>query len=190
MVGKEWRRKGDARWHGDIFLGRTTEGNEALVGTKDGVYTARCFRRRMESDRWSVAAVEHLKGLPCDTLTGVGRPKKIAEPTRDDGSKDKPKEKTEDDEKKGEPETKEEDNNNEQTKSEPPVAERHAEQSSPMDSGIATSSGENVHGEDAPRQPMGRRPYGRQHQSRCGPKACGLISAKGEEGAGHGLACP
>ena len=45
--------KGDTSWHGGVFLGRSFDSNEALIGTDSGVFRARTFRRREAKDRFS-----------------------------------------------------------------------------------------------------------------------------------------
>ena len=54
----------EARWVFGTFLGLRLESGESLVGTPDGVFKTRSVRRRTEDVRWSVKAIEELKGVP------------------------------------------------------------------------------------------------------------------------------
>ena len=59
-----------------MFLGKTLESDEYLVGTRQGVHTTRTVRRMREDLRKSRDAVENMKGVPWNMLTTIGRPRK------------------------------------------------------------------------------------------------------------------
>eukprot|EP00434_Breviolum_minutum_P036168 symbB.v1.2.032038.t1/scaffold3793.1/size50245/2 len=68
--------KGDFSWEKAVFLGKTLESDEYLVGTRQGVHTTRTVRRMREDLRKSREAVENMKGVPWNMLTTIGRPRK------------------------------------------------------------------------------------------------------------------
>ena len=74
------RQKMDASMEPGIWLGRTEESDEHLVGTSRGVQRCRTVRRREESNQWDHRLFAEVKGVPWNlTLEAVarGRPKKV-----------------------------------------------------------------------------------------------------------------
>ena len=70
----------DASMEPGIWLGRTEESDEHLVGTSRGVQRCRTVRRREESNQWDHRLFAEVKGVPWNlTLEAVarGRPKKV-----------------------------------------------------------------------------------------------------------------
>ena len=102
--------KGESLWEFGIFLGTTTTSNEFLMGTASGVYTARAVRRTEPQKRVNKELLNTFVGLPWDTKTRLGRPKRpisqggaearsVPEGEREDRPEDKKdKEDPEDDE--------------------------------------------------------------------------------------------
>ena len=54
----------EPRWMFGTYLGFRIESGESLVGTPEGVFKTRSVRRRTEDARWSLKAIEELKGAP------------------------------------------------------------------------------------------------------------------------------
>ena len=69
--------KGDFSWEKAVFLGKTLESDEFLVGTSQGIHTARTVRRMRDDLRRSREAVENMRGVPWNMLTTIGRPRKV-----------------------------------------------------------------------------------------------------------------
>ena len=69
--------KGDFQWEKGIFLGKTNESDEYLVGTKYGVHTTRTVKRMREELRNPKELMDSMKGVPWNTHTSIGRPRKM-----------------------------------------------------------------------------------------------------------------
>ena len=68
--------KGDFSWEKGVFLGKTNESDEFLLGTRRGVHTARTVKRLREELRISEELVAEMKGVPWNTGTAIGRPRR------------------------------------------------------------------------------------------------------------------
>ena len=45
MVGNRRRKKADIQWHRSVYLGRSEQTNEHIVGSKTGIHQTRNVRR-------------------------------------------------------------------------------------------------------------------------------------------------
>ena len=68
--------KGDFSWEKGIFVGKTNESDEFLLATKRGVHTARTVKRLREELRISEELMAEIKGVPWNTGTSIGRPRR------------------------------------------------------------------------------------------------------------------
>ena len=68
--------KGDFSWEKGVFLGKMTESDEFLLGSKRGVHAARTVRRLPIEHRNAAEMIKELRGVPWDTMTSIGRPRK------------------------------------------------------------------------------------------------------------------
>lgn len=57
-------------------MGKTNESDEFLLGTRRGVHTARTVKRLREELRISEELVAEMKGVPWNTGTAIGRPRR------------------------------------------------------------------------------------------------------------------
>ena len=71
--------KGDFSWEKGMFVGKSNDSDEYLLATKKGVHTARTVRRLREELRNPKEMIEDIKGVPWNTMTSIGRPRKITE---------------------------------------------------------------------------------------------------------------
>ena len=60
------RSKFDSRFIQGIWLGRATESDEHIVGTADGVYTARSVRAKNDQEIWNGDLIKKMRGTPWD----------------------------------------------------------------------------------------------------------------------------
>ena len=58
------RNKFDSRCIPGKWLGRATESDEHIVGTAQGVYTARSVRAKNDQEIWNVGLIKSMKGTP------------------------------------------------------------------------------------------------------------------------------
>ena len=58
------RSKFDSRFIPGIWLGRATESDEHIVGTAQGVYTARSVRAKNDQEIWNSGLIKSMKGTP------------------------------------------------------------------------------------------------------------------------------
>ena len=58
------RSKFDSRFTPGIWLGRATESDEHIVGTAQGVYTARSARAKNDQEIWNSGLIKSMKGTP------------------------------------------------------------------------------------------------------------------------------
>ena len=58
------RSKFDSRFIPNIWLGRATESDEHVVGTAQGVYTARSVRPKNDQEVWNSGLIKSMKGTP------------------------------------------------------------------------------------------------------------------------------
>ena len=58
------RSKLDSRFTPGIWLGRATESDEHIVGTAQGVYTARSIRAKNDQEIWNSGLIKSMKGTP------------------------------------------------------------------------------------------------------------------------------
>ena len=60
------RSKFDSRFIQGIWLSRATESDEHIVGTADGVYTARSVRAKNDQEIWNGDLIKRMRGTPWD----------------------------------------------------------------------------------------------------------------------------
>ena len=58
------RSKFDSRFIPGIWLGRSTESDEHIVGTAQGVYTARSVRGKNDQEIWNRGLIKRMTGTP------------------------------------------------------------------------------------------------------------------------------
>ena len=73
-VGEETERsKFDSLFIQGIWLGRATESDEHIVGTADGVYTARSIRAKNDQEIWNGDLIKRMRGTPWDPRADESR---------------------------------------------------------------------------------------------------------------------
>ncbi|CAK0850526.1 unnamed protein product, partial [Prorocentrum cordatum] len=76
MTGGRRSRKSKSMWEKGVFLGKTYESDEFLMGTSNGVHLVRTVRRLPEEDQCDPELVAKIVGVPWDRGIGqIGRPK-------------------------------------------------------------------------------------------------------------------
>ncbi|CAK0818910.1 unnamed protein product [Prorocentrum cordatum] len=76
MTGGRRSRKSKSMWEKGIFLGKTYESDEFLMGASSGVHLVRTVRRLPEEDQCDLELVAKMVGAPWDRGIGqIGRPK-------------------------------------------------------------------------------------------------------------------
>ncbi|CAK0871316.1 unnamed protein product, partial [Prorocentrum cordatum] len=76
MTGGRRSRKSKSMWEKGIFLGKTYESDEFLMGTSSGVHLVRTVRRLPEENQSDLELVAKMVGVPWDRGIGqIGRPK-------------------------------------------------------------------------------------------------------------------
>lgn len=77
--GGKKAQKADVRFEFGIWLGKTFDSDEHLIGTKDGVFSARTVRRLEASRRADRELLTAMKGLPWNREEGrpIGRPPRV-----------------------------------------------------------------------------------------------------------------
>ena len=60
-----------ARFFDGVFLGVEPRTGELRIGTTSGVIKARSIRRKLEEERWSSTALQHLRGTPWEPTPGT-----------------------------------------------------------------------------------------------------------------------
>ncbi|CAK0836500.1 unnamed protein product, partial [Prorocentrum cordatum] len=76
MAGGRRSRKSKPTWEKGVFLGKTYESDEFLMGTSSGVHFVRTARRLPEEDQCDLELVAKVVGVPWDRGIGqIGRPK-------------------------------------------------------------------------------------------------------------------
>jgi hypothetical protein len=64
-IANRTQAKLDTRWESDgVFLGKTDNSDEAIIGTPRGIELVRSFRKREQAERWSADAVRMFVGVP------------------------------------------------------------------------------------------------------------------------------
>ena len=64
-VANKTQSKLDTRWESDgVFLGKTDNADEAIIGTPRGIEQTRSFRKREQGERWSQDAIRMFVGVP------------------------------------------------------------------------------------------------------------------------------
>ena len=77
MTGGRRARKSKSLWEKGIFLGKTYESDEFLMGTSLGVHLVRTIRRLPVEDQADKDLLSTIVGVPWDRKIGqIGRPKK------------------------------------------------------------------------------------------------------------------
>ena len=71
LKGGRRAQKMDAAMEPGIWLGRTEESDEHLVGTPRGVLRARTVRRMIPDSRWDAELFFEFRGLPWDLTAGA-----------------------------------------------------------------------------------------------------------------------
>ena len=66
MVPGEHREKMKSKWKSGVWLGKSTDSNEHLIGTPDGVERVRTVRRKVTEEMWNVQEVNSMIGTPWD----------------------------------------------------------------------------------------------------------------------------
>ena len=59
-----------------MFLGKTLNSDELLIGTKYGTHTCRTVKRLVEEMRNPKDMINEVVGVPWDTKTSIGRPRR------------------------------------------------------------------------------------------------------------------
>ena len=67
------RSKFDSRFIQGIWLGRATESDEHIVGTANGVYTARSVRAKNDQEIWNGDLIKRMRGTPWDPRADESR---------------------------------------------------------------------------------------------------------------------
>ena len=68
---KKQRGKIEPRWADGVFLGIREESGEVIIGTSEGVFKCRAFRRKgSEAERWNTAEITSVVGLPWQPVPG------------------------------------------------------------------------------------------------------------------------
>ena len=71
LKGGRRHQKMDAAMEPGIWLGRSEESDEHLLGTPRGVMRARTIRRLVPENRWDAQAFLEFRGVPWDVNSGA-----------------------------------------------------------------------------------------------------------------------
>ena len=67
MTGKE---KLESKWEDGIWVGVTDTSGEKIIATPQGCLKVRSVKRRPEEERWDIAALQDIKGVPWEVIPG------------------------------------------------------------------------------------------------------------------------